>query len=79
MSEPYQVMAVRFMCDKENSLDFEVSLESRFPSVRINTGIDSIFQSYGTAPNAEAKHGESYANCEHQVLDGKGIGFSCAA
>ena len=77
ISEPYQVMAVYFKCDKEKSISFEAELSGRLCDCEVVGKSDALLMT-GTAPNSVAEYGSAYQIPEAQVYDGKGVSYACA-
>lgn len=77
VSEPYQVMAVRFQCKEKGSINFEASIEGRLVCEKGKLDKGNALILYGTAPNCEAKYGDFYRNTNHQIYDGRGISYFC--
>lgn len=89
VSEPFQVLAVRFLCDRESSISFEV-----FPEGRLLCGKEYSSEECcasdrksdengmicicGTAPNSVAEYGSAYRSLDAQIYDGKGIRYAYA-
>lgn len=76
VSEPYQVLAIRFQCDRDGSISFEAGLESQLVC-EYATAEDACLM-HGTAPNCVAEYGTFYQSTDAQIYDGKGIRYACA-
>jgi len=75
ISEPYQVLAMRMTCSKQESISFCVTLESAFSTECEKAPYGQGIFLKGIAPIAFAEYGKAYSNVSAQIFDGKGITF----
>lgn len=78
VSEPHQVMAIRFTCSDKASISFCATLDGRFPCKQKKNGAGNGFLICGTAPNSVAEYGRTYKGDGVHVMDGKGVSYACA-
>ena len=81
ISEPYQVLAVRFQCTQARSVNFEAILEGRLPceyeSYDGEPFKDAVYM-HGIAPTCMAEYGSSTKSTDDWCFDGKGISYGSA-
>lgn len=81
ISEPYQVMAVRFQCNQAKSVSFEATLEGKLPCEYEICGSETlkdVIYMHGTAPTCAAEYGSSTKSTDEWCFDGKGVSYGSA-
>ena len=76
VSEPFQVIAVRYSCNQKGKINFKALVEGRLKCEYPES--ENLVLMQGTAPICKAEYGDMYRNTDYQIYEGQDVSYRCA-